>query len=125
MLKLLLVAGGGALGSAARYLVGTWVQGLSGAGFPWGTFFVNASGSFLIGAVLGLFENSGLPNGARLFLAVGVLGGYTTFSTFSHETLKLLENGNPGLAFLNAAGQLAAGLVAVFGGILLVRALGG
>ncbi len=110
------MAGGGALGSAARYL--------SGPGFPWGTFFVNVSGLFLIGAVLGLFENAGLSNGARLFLAVGVLGGYTTFSTSIHETLTLLENGNPGLAFLKAAGQLAAGLVAVFAGVLLARVFG-
>ena len=94
-----------------------------GTGFPWGTFFVNMSGSFLIGLVLGLFENAGLSNEARLFLAVGVLGGYTTFSTFSHETLRLLENGSPGLAFLNAAGQLIAGLAAVFAGMLLSRIL--
>lgn len=123
MLKLLLVAGGGALGSAARYLVGNLVQGWLGSGFPWGTFFVNVSGSFVIGVVLGLFENSGLSNEARLFLAVGVLGGYTTFSTFSHDTLRLLEAGSFAPAFLNAVGQLVAGLAAVYAGMLLSRVL--
>lgn len=123
MIKVLLVAGGGALGSAARYLVGNWVQARLGSEFPWGTMFVNVSGSFLIGAVLGLFEGSGLSNEARLLLAVGVLGGYTTFSTFSHDTLRLLENGSLVPALLNAVGQFAAGLAAVYAGALLSRGL--
>lgn len=123
MVKLLLVAGGGALGSAARYAVGNWVQSGFGTGFPWGTLFVNVSGSFLIGAVLGLFEHSGLSNEARLFFAVGVLGGYTTFSTFSHDTLRLLATGSFAPALLNSAGQLLAGLAAVYAGMLLSRLL--
>jgi fluoride exporter len=123
VIKLLLVAGGGALGSTARYAVGNWVQGGFGTWFPWGTLFVNVSGSFLIGVVLGLFEHSGLSNEARLFFAVGILGGYTTFSTFSHDTLRLLEAGTFAPALLNSAGQLLAGLSAVYAGMLLSRLL--
>ena len=124
MLKLLLVAGGGALGSAVRYLIAGSLAARLGTGFPWGTLFVNVSGSFLIGVIIGLFDNDTLSNEARLLLAVGFLGGYTTFSSFSYETLKLLSNGAVGPVLLNTVGQLAAGLAAVYLGLFLVRALG-
>jgi CrcB protein len=97
-----------------------------GAGFPWGTFFVNVTGSFLIGIILVLVEGGELPPGARLFLAVGVLGGYTTFSSFSYETLQLLGGGgNLGPVLLNTLGQLLTGLLAVYLGVIVGRVLGG
>lgn len=125
-MNVLLVAVGGAIGAAARYLAGLWIAGRFGADFPWGTFFVNVTGSFLIGMILVLVERGMLPPGARLFLAVGVLGGYTTFSSFSYETLQLLAGGgNPGPVLFNAFGQLLAGLLAVYLGVVCGRALGG
>lgn len=121
----LLVAAGGAIGAALRYLLGGLIASRLGPDFPWGTFVVNISGCLLIGAVLGLVERGALPPEARLFLAVGVLGGYTTFSTFGYETVSLLEGGEILAAALNAFGQLALGLVAVYLGLAAARILGG
>jgi CrcB protein len=126
LVNVLLVAVGGGLGAAARYLAGLWIVARLGAGFPWGTFFVNVTGSFLIGIILVLVEGGELPPGARLFLAVGVLGGYTTFSSFSYETLQLLGGGgNLGPVLLNTLGQLLTGLLAVYLGVIVGRVLGG
>lgn len=122
---MLLVAAGGAIGAALRYLLGGWLQSRLGPDFPWGTFVVNVSGCLLIGVVLGLTERGALPPEARLFLAVGVLGGYTTFSTFGYETLRLLQGGDLVAAALNASGQFALGLVAVYLGLVAARILGG
>jgi len=91
--RYLLVMVGGAIGSLLRYLVGAWVQGLLGPAFPWSTLFVNALGSLLIGAVVRLSLEGALSGEARLFLAMGLLGGFTTFSSFSYETLILLQDG--------------------------------
>lgn len=124
-MNVLYVALGGAIGAAARYLAGLWLAALLGAGFPWGTFFVNVTGSFLIGIVLVLVQAGTLPAEARLFLAVGILGGYTTFSSFSYETLQLLDGGDMMLVLLNTLGQLLTGLLAVYLGVIFARALGG
>lgn len=125
MIRVLLVALGGALGASTRYLLGMWIQTRVGPDFPWGTFVINVTGSFLIGIVLGLVNAGTLSAEARLFLAVGVLGGYTTFSTFSYETLELLADGNIQAFLFNAIGQLVAGLLAVYLGLVLSRGLGG
>jgi CrcB protein len=101
--------------------MGAWL----GPDFPWGTFFANVSGSFLIGVVLVLAEAGSLPAGARAFLAVGVLGGYTTFSSFSYESLGLLTDSGVLLMLLNTLGQLALGLVFVYFGVVFGRLLGG
>ena len=122
---MLIVAAGGAIGAAARYLAGLWIVARLGAGFPWGTFFVNVTGSFLIGIILVLVERGTLPAEARLFLAVGVCGGYTTFSSFSYETLQLLNGGDAGPVLLNIFGQLLFCLLAVYLGVVFARALGG
>lgn len=124
-MNVLLVALGGAIGSAARYLVGAFVANRFGPDFPWGTFIVNVSGSFLIGVILSLVGGGQLPAGTRLFLAVGVMGGYTTFSTYSNETLQLIQGGELAAAMLNALGQVVVGLVGVYLGVVLGRALGG
>ena len=114
------MAGGGAIGASARYLIGAWIPTTIGSGFPWATFLINVSGSFLIGAVLGLVQTGVLPAGARPFLAVGVLGGYTTFSSFSYETLTLISKGDYAPALLYSLGQVALGLAAVYAGLFLV-----
>lgn len=93
MERYLLVALGGALGSLLRYGLGAWIQGLLGPGFPYSTLLVNALGSLLIGVVVRLSLEGALSGEARLFLAMGVLGGFTTFSTFSYETVLLLQDG--------------------------------
>lgn len=124
-MNVLLVALGGAIGAASRYLLGGWIQGRLGPDFPWGTFIVNVSGSLLIGVVLGLVDRGTLSAEARLFLAVGILGGYTTFSTFSYETLQLLADGNLAATLLNALGQFALGLVSVYLGLVAARLLVG
>lgn len=124
-MQLLLVAVGGALGAVTRYLLGTWIASIFGPDFPLGTFAINVSGAFFIGVVLGLANDGIVSANARLFLAVGVLGGYTTFSTFSYETLSLLQDGTMGLALLNVMGQLLLGVGAAYLGLVVSRVLGG
>jgi fluoride exporter len=88
------VAAGGALGSVARYLVGVGSGKLFGTDFPWGTLIINVTGSFLIGAFVGLLAVKWeLSQAMRIFLTVGICGGYTTFSTFSLDTYYLIERG--------------------------------
>jgi CrcB protein len=88
------VAAGGALGSVARYLVGIGSGKLFGTGFPWGTLIINVTGSFLIGAFIGLLAAKwDLSQTMRIFLTVGICGGYTTFSTFSLDAYYLIERG--------------------------------
>jgi CrcB protein len=123
MRDVLLVAAGGAIGSAARYGVGRiGSPQLSGA-IPWHTLLINASGAFLIGLLLVAAARLGWPAWWRPFLAVGILGGYTTFSTFSLETIELMLRGSYGTAATYAIGTLAVGLLATAGGILLGRTL--
>ena len=124
-MNLLLVVLGGGIGAGSRYLLGGWLHGQLGNGFPWGTFAVNALGSLMIGLVFGLAQRGSLPPAATLFLAVGVLGGFTTYSAFSCETMRLLASGSIGASFLNGAGQFAVGLVAVYAGFVAVRGLVG
>ncbi len=96
-----------------------------GSDFPWSTFFANISGSFLIGVVLVLVEGGSLPAEVRLLVAVGILGGYTTFSSFSYESLQLIAGGAIFATFLNMLGQLALGLVFVYLGVLVGRFIEG
>jgi len=121
----LLVAIGGAIGAAGRYLIGGWIQSFAGTGFPLGTFFVNVTGSLIIGIILGLSERGSLSGQARLLLAVGLMGGYTTFSSFSYDNLGLLQTGEISRLFLNIAGQLSVGLFAAYLGVVIARAVGG
>ncbi|ADD29224.1 MAG: fluoride efflux transporter CrcB [Meiothermus ruber] len=114
MERYLLVMLGGAIGAMLRYGLGAWVQGLLGPGFPWSTFLINITGSLLIGLVLRLSLEGALSPEWRLFLAVGVLGGYTTFSTFSWETLTLVQQGEWLKAFLYVAGSVVLGFVLVW-----------
>lgn len=121
----LLVAIGGAIGAAGRYLIGGWVQTFAAASFPLGTFFVNVTGSLIIGVILGLAERGAISGQARLLLAVGMMGGYTTFSSFSYDNFGLLQSGETTRLLFNIFGQLAIGLFAAYLGVVMARAIGG
>ena len=124
MRELLLVCAGGAVGSGLRFLVSSALLRAAGPAFPWGTLVVNGLGSFAIGAVMqGALQGQVSP-GARMLLAAGLLGGFTTFSSFSWETLRLVQAGQSGLALANVGGNLVLSLVAVGLGMMLVRAVG-
>jgi fluoride exporter len=118
MTELLLVALGGAIGAVARYVVGTAVQSAAGGPFPLGTLSVNVLGCFLIGVLGAMFAVApGHP--ARLFLITGVLGGFTTFSSFGFETLNLLRSGAVGLVLGNMLLSNIGGLLAAAAGYAL------
>lgn len=121
MVKLLLIALGGALGSLARYSASGFAQQKYGGVFPVGTLTVNLAGSFLIGLLWGLAENSTLNPNVRTFLFVGILGGFTTFSTFSLETLNLLRDGEFKLALVNILLNNVVGIVLAFVGLMLAK----
>jgi len=104
---------GGAVGAGLRYALGAWMQMITSPSFPWSTFLINVTGSFLIGIVIRLNLEGSLSPEARLFLAVGVLGGYTTFSTFSYETLTLVQQGEWLKALFYVVGSVVLGFAAV------------
>lgn len=113
----LFVALGGAVGSVARWAVTGWVQQWTRSTLPWGTFVVNATGSFAIGLLVTLaLERAVIAPTTRLLLVTGVLGGYTTFSAFSYETLALLRDGQWPAAAGYALGSLVVGVAAAFAG---------
>lgn len=112
------VALGGAIGSVARYLVGGWFAARFGASFPYGTFVINVTGSFIIGMFLAFAqERVWLSPYWRLFFAVGVVGGYTTFSTFEYESVRLLQDGEMLLGALYLVGSVMIGAVSAVAGI--------
>jgi CrcB protein len=118
------IAVAGALGTLARYGVGGWISRRNVSAFPWETFAVNVSGAFLIGLVFtAATERWTFAPWLRSALTIGFLGGYTTFSTFMFETYRLGEDRAHTLAVLNIVGSCAAGLVAVYLGIVAGRAL--
>jgi fluoride exporter len=120
----LAVAVGGAVGSLARYSLDRLIEHRSFSLFPWATFTINASGCLLIGvAIAALVDRHHLPAWLRLGVALGVLGGYTTFSTFAQETLDLIEEGRTSLALLYAMGSVILGVLAVFAGMKAGRHL--
>jgi len=121
---LLLVGIGGLCGTLARYLLDTWITDATHATFPWGTLVINLSGSFAIGVLFVLtVERGTLPAELRAPLGIGFLGGYTTFSTFMLESLRLAEGGAWPLALANIAGSMILGLGAVIAGVALARAI--
>jgi CrcB protein len=117
----LAIALAGALGALSRYGLDGLIARRTSA-FPWGTFVINVSGSFLLGLAFTLLtERYRIDPWLRSGLTIGFLGAYTTFSTLSLETYRLLEDGAYGLAFANAAGSLTAGLLALYVGVVLGR----
>jgi fluoride exporter len=115
------VAIAGAFGAAARYLLDGWISG-RGSLFPWGTFVINITGAFLLGLLFTLFtDRVPMQPWVRSAITTGFLGAYTTFSTLTLESAQLVQQGLYGLALLNSLGSLAAGMIAVFGGIMAGR----
>jgi CrcB protein len=118
------IAGGGALGALLRYGVSNGLHAWLGRGFPYGTLTVNLVGSFFMGLLFVLFnERLALAPEWRGFFLVGLLGAFTTFSTFSIETLVLIQQADYGKALLNVFGNLLLCLLAVWGGLILGRQL--
>lgn len=110
---------GAGMGGLARYALSGWVQSMSGAGFPWGTLVVNVSGSLLLTFVYGLLEGTPASAEWRAFLGIGVLGGYTTFSTFSYEAVRFLQDGEWTRASFYVLGGVALSLAGAAAGFVL------
>jgi len=119
----LAVAFGGAAGAVARYWVSGWVQDASGSFFPWGTVAVNLTGSLFLGFLVVWLQASTASPEVRALWTIGVLGSFTTFSTFSYETVTLLQDGEWGRAGLYAGGSLLLGVAAVVAGAFLADRL--
>lgn len=125
MQSLIWVGLGGAVGAVLRFVAGGWIhRSMSGAMFPWGTFLVNLAGCLVLGLVNGLADARGVfgPE-ARLFLFIGLLGGFTTFSTFAFESMMLARDAEFLRALANLVGQVALGFTAAWVGYVLARAV--
>ncbi len=124
MTQLLIVGAGGAIGAIGRYLLSTWIYSLTGRAFPWGTLAVNLLGSLLMGFLsVWLLERMTLSTEMRALLMVGFLGAFTTFSTFSLETLLLLEEGAVARAGINIAFSVIICIFAAWMGTLIAKAI--
>ena len=123
MREALWVGLGGFVGANARYWLGGWIMARLGSAFPYGTFVINISGSFVLGLIMGILEGHVLSPVVRLALAIGFVGAYTTFSTWTYETLWLIENGSLLMATMNVVGSLLVGLLAAVGGLATGRAV--
>ena len=118
--KYLVVLAGAGLGGLARYVAGTAIMTKYGGRFPLGTFIINVTGSFLIGVLMTLFtQRLGPHPNWRLFLVVGVLGGYTTFSSFEYETFQAVRDGARWMGLIYVTGSVVLGYVGVWLGALL------
>lgn len=112
---------GGSLGAVARYAISTYIYQSVNEVFPWGTLVVNLSGSFIIGAFAELFETAMIPSEWRSLVTIGFIGAYTTFSTYSLETLSLLREGELRIASMNVLASNILGIVFVGLGIYSSR----
>lgn len=121
--EILIVAAGAGIGGGLRYVLGGGIAERLGTAFPWHTLVINASGSFLLGVLMALSVERGIVQTPwRLFIGVGILGGYTTFSTLSYESMSLFQRGLSVAGSLNMVGSGLAGLVAVLFGLWVGRA---
>ena len=120
-MNMLLVMAGGAIGAGLRYQLGRLALRLAGPDWPWGTFAANVLGGLAMGVLVGMLSRIDAAEGVRLLLGVGLLGGFTTFSSFSLEVVTMIERG----ALIGAAGYALASVLlavaALFGGLALVR----
>ncbi|WP_372947667.1 fluoride efflux transporter CrcB [Mariniphaga sp.] len=119
---ILLIGSGGFIGSVMRYLVQYYMEKSLTSTFPWGTLIANVAGSFIIGIVFALAEKGNLMSAEwRIFLAVGVCGGFTTFSAFAYNNFTMINEKAWSSLFLNTGGNLFLGILAVYLGIILIR----
>jgi CrcB protein len=124
MLPTALVFLGGGIGSALRHGVNQAAARLLGSGFPYGTLTVNIVGSFIMGVLAGYFAFKGEASQPwRLFLTTGILGGFTTFSTFSLDVALLYERGDLGMAVLYVVASVGMALAGLFAGLFIIRNL--
>ncbi|MHC4168911.1 MAG: fluoride efflux transporter CrcB [Planctomycetota bacterium] len=123
MFKFFCLAAGGALGAVARYGISGWVHSVGSGGFPWGTLCVNSVGSLLIGAFLGTSELTSVSSATRLLFAVGFLGAFTTFSTYSLETLNLFRDKQAMLGLANIGLNNSVSLLFVFAAYFVSRSI--
>jgi CrcB protein len=122
MFKYVLLAIGGAAGTILRFLVSTSTYHFfQSAIFPWGTLVVNLAGSFIIGLLAGFNEAGVISTNLRIFLFIGMLGGFTTFSAFSLETMNLIRSGEIRYAFINVVAGNFLGILLAFGGFFISR----
>lgn len=119
--NLFIVMAGGAIGAGLRHLFGRWTLTTFGADYPWGTLGVNLIGGLAMGLLVGLLARSGGNEQVRLALGVGVLGGFTTFSTYSLEAALMLERRDYGLAAAYIVGSVVLAVVALFIGMVVAR----
>ncbi|MEJ8804196.1 fluoride efflux transporter CrcB [Pontibacter sp. H249] len=121
-MKMLLAVGAGSfIGGSFRYLLALLIQNRSAVAFPFATLTVNIVGCFLIGLVFGLGVKGNISPEWRLFLATGILGGFTTFSAFSYESVNMLQSGQVGSALTYILASVLLGLLATFAGLWLVK----
>jgi fluoride exporter len=123
MQQLFLIALGGSLGAVARYGVSTFIYHATSETFPWGTMVINLTGSFLIGVFIELFDMAIIPSEWRSFITIGFLGAFTTFSTYTLETVNLLRDGEMGLATLNALASNFVGIPIVMLGMYTTKVI--
>lgn len=123
MLRFFIIALGGAIGTLARYIMGGLDYRFSNGVFPISTLVVNVTGSLVIGFLWGVVDRFTISPNTRMFIFIGVLGGYTTFSTFSLETFNLMRDGEYRIAVINVVFSVALSIVAVFAGYLASKAL--
>jgi fluoride exporter len=122
MVKYLMVAIGGGLGSMLRFWVGGVVSGRMGTRFPYGTFLINCTASFLIGFIITLLaEKTHWSPNLRYLIPIGFIGGYSTFSTFEYETFRVFQEGEILIAFLNVTLSVVVGFAAVWLGVIAGR----
>ena len=121
MIKYILLAAGGAIGTILRYSMSGLTYRMVNSVFPWGTMVVNLTGSFAIGLLWGFFEIQNISSNMRNFLFIGILGGFTTFSTYALESLNLFRDGEIKLAMTNMLISNICGLILVFAGFVLSK----
>ncbi len=121
MIKYILLATGGAIGTILRYSLSGLTYRMFNSVFPWGTIIVNLSGSFAIGLLWGYFEIQNISSNMRNFIFIGMLGGFTTFSTYALESLNLFRDGEIKMAMTNLLISNICGLLLVFAGFMLSK----
>ena len=121
-MKYLMVGFGGGLGSILRFWVGSYVSGKMGSRFPYGTFLINCTASFLIGLIITLLAEKAHWNpNLRYLIPIGFIGGYSTFSTFEYETFRVMQDGELWMAVVNVVLSVVVGFFAVWLGVIVGR----